>query len=450
LLGSLLQEKKGTMGPKPIAMAMTIPAMDMILPQGSAGNIPAFLAKLWKMVNNPDIDHLICWSEEGKSFIIRNQTEFAKLMLPHYYKHANMASFVRQLNMYDFHKVMNVEVGGLKAEREEVEFAHPYFERGQEHLLDQIKRKVSLATRGGNQIVPVNTEKVSEVFTEVGMLKNRQEDLDEKLQYMRHENSELWKEVENLRDKHSRQQRIVNKLIQFLGAMVQTPQTPNGIGHKRKLQPSLSMIQLAIEGEEEASNAKEPKIEFPVDVPSDGPIIQEVTEDVYTGPAFNSNSETQNTLMNVNVQPTEFKTVIQPLTTVTTLPTSESTGVMTSKRPVFMRQMTREDIDMDVSNIGMKLADIDDILRNSLENNIVVDNLFDAENETVPTLYTSEEGLCLQDGLPLTLSQTDGGDDTSRTSYAPPAAGTITELDLNTPLVQDESQDPLKQLLKKI
>lgn len=51
-----------------------------------------------------------------------------------------------------------------------------------------------------------------------------------------------------------------------------------------------------------------------------------------------------------------------------------------------MRQMTREDIDMDVSNIGMKLADIDDILRNSLENNIVVDNLFDAENETVPTL----------------------------------------------------------------
>ena len=36
-------------------MAMTIPAMEMILPQGSTGNIPAFLAKLWKMVNNQDI-----------------------------------------------------------------------------------------------------------------------------------------------------------------------------------------------------------------------------------------------------------------------------------------------------------------------------------------------------------------------------------------------------------
>ena len=34
---------------------MAIPAMEMILPQASGGNTPAFLAKLWKMVNNPEI-----------------------------------------------------------------------------------------------------------------------------------------------------------------------------------------------------------------------------------------------------------------------------------------------------------------------------------------------------------------------------------------------------------
>ena len=218
-----------------------------------------------------------------------------------------MASFVRQLNMYDFHKVMNVEVGGLKAEREEVEFAHPFFERGQEHLLEQIKRKVSLATRGLNQIVPVNTEKVSEVFTEVGHIKHRQEDLDEKLQFMRQENSELWKEVENLRDKHSRQQRIVNKLIQFLGAMVQTPSP--GIGHKRKLQPSLSMIQLAIEGEQEASSAKEPKIEFPDELPSNGPIIEEV----FNPPAFDKGN--QNLISTMNQLPTGKMTRLHPFLT---------------------------------------------------------------------------------------------------------------------------------------
>ena len=33
-----------------------IPDMEMILPQTSGGgNVPAFLAKLWKMLNNPDI-----------------------------------------------------------------------------------------------------------------------------------------------------------------------------------------------------------------------------------------------------------------------------------------------------------------------------------------------------------------------------------------------------------
>ena len=31
-----------------LKMAMAIPAMEMILPQSSGGNIPAFLAKLWK------------------------------------------------------------------------------------------------------------------------------------------------------------------------------------------------------------------------------------------------------------------------------------------------------------------------------------------------------------------------------------------------------------------
>ena len=104
---------------------------------------------------------MICWSDEGKSFIIRDQTEFAKSLLPYYYKHSNMASFVRQLNMYDFHKVMNVEAGGLRGERDEVEFAHPYFERGQDHLLEQIKRKVSLSTRGGGQLVPFDGGKVT-------------------------------------------------------------------------------------------------------------------------------------------------------------------------------------------------------------------------------------------------------------------------------------------------
>ena len=61
-----------------------------------------------------------------------------------------------------------------------------------------------------------------------------------------------------------------SQLIQFLGAMVQPNMGSNSL--KRKLKPSLSMIQLAIE--EENGSAKEPKIEYPVEAP----VIQEVTE----------------------------------------------------------------------------------------------------------------------------------------------------------------------------
>ena len=37
---------------------------------------------------------------------------------------------------------MNVEAGGLKTERDDMEFAHQYFVKDQEQLLEHIKRKV--------------------------------------------------------------------------------------------------------------------------------------------------------------------------------------------------------------------------------------------------------------------------------------------------------------------
>ena len=55
-------------------------------------------------------------------------------------------------------------------------------------------------------------------------------------------------------------------------------------------------------------------------------------------------------------------------------------------RPVYKRQMTKEDIDEDINIIGVNLADMEDILRKSFDNTVVVDNLFNAETENVPTL----------------------------------------------------------------
>ncbi|XP_029919903.1 heat shock factor protein 1 isoform X2 [Myripristis murdjan] len=107
-------------------------------------NVPAFLTKLWTLVEDPDTDPLICWSPNGTSFHVFDQGRFSKEVLPKFFKHNNMASFIRQLNMYGFRKVVHIEHGGLvKPERDDTEFQHPFFIRGQEHLLENIKRKVT-------------------------------------------------------------------------------------------------------------------------------------------------------------------------------------------------------------------------------------------------------------------------------------------------------------------
>lgn len=41
-----------------------------------------------------------------------------------------------------FHKVVSVEQGGLRVDKDEMEFAHPFFLKGQEASLELIKRKV--------------------------------------------------------------------------------------------------------------------------------------------------------------------------------------------------------------------------------------------------------------------------------------------------------------------
>lgn len=75
----------------------------------SNGPPPAFLTKLWQLVNEGD-KALVSWSNDGTSFIVRDQNQFAKKVLPNYFKHQKMNSFVRQLNMYGFKKVSSIHI----------------------------------------------------------------------------------------------------------------------------------------------------------------------------------------------------------------------------------------------------------------------------------------------------------------------------------------------------
>uniref|UniRef100_A0AAQ5YJ85 HSF-type DNA-binding domain-containing protein n=1 Tax=Amphiprion ocellaris TaxID=80972 RepID=A0AAQ5YJ85_AMPOC len=181
--------------------------------------VPAFLTKLWTLVEDGDTNEFICWSQEGTSFLVLDEQRFAKEILPKFFKHNNMASFIRQLNMYGFRKVMHIDTGIVKQERDgPVEFQHPYFKHGQDDLLENIKRKVSNTRPEDNKI---RQDDLTKILASVHSVHSKQESIDARLATLKRENEALWREISDLRKKHSHQQQLIKKLIQFIVTLVQ-------------------------------------------------------------------------------------------------------------------------------------------------------------------------------------------------------------------------------------
>lgn len=106
-----------------------------------------FVGKLYNMLETPQVQHLLHWAESGESFIVENPEEFSCTILPKFFKHGKFASFVRQLNMYDFHKVTEFipqRMQSLVTSPEQLswEFRHAKFKRGRPDLVAEIKRKI--------------------------------------------------------------------------------------------------------------------------------------------------------------------------------------------------------------------------------------------------------------------------------------------------------------------
>ncbi|XP_007198156.1 heat shock factor protein 4 isoform X5 [Balaenoptera acutorostrata] len=193
--------------------------------------VPAFLGKLWALVGDPGTDHLIRWSPSGTSFLVSDQSRFAKEVLPQYFKHSNMASFVRQLNMYGFRKVVSIEQGGLlRPERDHVEFQHPSFVRGREQLLERVRRKVPALRGDDGRWRP---EDLGRLLGEVQAFRGVQESTEARLRELRQQNEILWREVVTLRQSHGQQHRVIGKLIQCLFGPLQAGSSSTGT--KRKL-----------------------------------------------------------------------------------------------------------------------------------------------------------------------------------------------------------------------
>ncbi|KAF2097579.1 hypothetical protein NA57DRAFT_41718 [Rhizodiscina lignyota] len=103
----------------------------------------AFIHKLYNMLEDQSIQHLISWSSTNESFVMSPSSEFSKV-LSSYFKHTNISSFVRQLNMYGFHKVSDVfHTGAPDSPLWEFKHGNGNFKRGDLVGLREIKRRAS-------------------------------------------------------------------------------------------------------------------------------------------------------------------------------------------------------------------------------------------------------------------------------------------------------------------
>jgi len=96
--------------------------------------VSTFISKTFEILEDNQFPDIVDWNLDGTAIVIKNPLEFSQKVLNQYFKHRNLTSFVRQLNMYGFHKQRTLKIEHI--------YSHELFQRNKKHLLDQIKRKI--------------------------------------------------------------------------------------------------------------------------------------------------------------------------------------------------------------------------------------------------------------------------------------------------------------------
>ncbi|KAK7247210.1 hypothetical protein RIF29_42087 [Crotalaria pallida] len=141
---------------------------------GSSSSLPPFLAKTYEMVDDRSSDSIVSWSANNKSFVVWNPPEFARDLLPKFFKHNNFSSFIRQLNTYGFRKI----------DPEQWEFANDDFVRGQPQLMKNIHRRK-----------PVHSHSLQNLQSQVPLMESERQSLKDEIEKLKHDKERLLMEL---------------------------------------------------------------------------------------------------------------------------------------------------------------------------------------------------------------------------------------------------------------
>lgn len=208
---------------------------------------------------------LIRWSDDGNSFIVLDEDEFARTLIPELFKHNNYASFVRQLNMYGFHKKVGLSDNSMRASERKnkspSEYANPYFKRGHPDLLWLISKPKnapghgSKPSKGGTRVktedadendlddfaeegAPISRDErgrpnqlslrtdssmpqdqMAGVYRELQAIRQQQSIISGTIGRLRKEHEQLRSQAANFQEQHTRHENSINAILTFLATV---------------------------------------------------------------------------------------------------------------------------------------------------------------------------------------------------------------------------------------
>lgn len=208
---------------------------------------------------------LIRWSDDGNSFIVLDEDEFARTLIPELFKHNNYASFVRQLNMYGFHKKVGLSDNSMRASERKnkspSEYANPYFKRGHPDLLWLIQKPKntpghgSKGSKGGARVKTEDgdendldeygedgaatgrderprppqlslvhdgmlpKDQLAGVYRELQAIRSQQQVISNTITRLRKEHEQLYAQAANFQEQHTRHENSINAILTFLATV---------------------------------------------------------------------------------------------------------------------------------------------------------------------------------------------------------------------------------------
>ncbi|CAH2066052.1 unnamed protein product [Thlaspi arvense] len=178
------------------------------------------------MVDDSSTDSIISWSPNGdNSFLISDTAVFSVQLLPKYFKHSNLSSFIRQLNIYGFRKV----------DADRWEFANDGFVRGQKDLLKNVTRRKNAQISEHHQSKSVYKQEStsddasqgkpekSGLWKEVDILKGNKNALAQELIKVRQYQETTDTKMSHLEDRVQGMEESQQEMLSFLVMVMQNP-----------------------------------------------------------------------------------------------------------------------------------------------------------------------------------------------------------------------------------